>query len=56
MSTNFRFNRPQDLSLVAKPSLSVAVVIACKDGQKKLDLVLIRDINDCIKYCPSNYY
>jgi hypothetical protein len=23
---------------------------------KKLDLVLIRDINDCIKYCPSNYY
>ena len=40
MSTNFRFNRPQDLSLVAKPSLSVAVVIACKDGQEKLDLVL----------------
>jgi len=40
MSANFRFNRPQDLSLVAKPSLSVAVVIACKDGQEKLDLVL----------------
>ena len=40
MSTNFRFNRPQDISLVAKPSLSVAVVIACKDGQEKLDLVL----------------
>ena len=40
MSTNFRFNRPQNLALVSRPSLSVAVVIACKDGQEKLDLVL----------------
>ena len=40
MSTNFRFNRPQDLAPVKNPALSVAVVIACKDGQEKLDLVL----------------
>ncbi|MFM9151892.1 MAG: glycosyltransferase [Candidatus Planktophila sp.] len=36
----FRFTRPDDLTLVAKPKLSVAVVIACRDGQEKLDLVL----------------
>ena len=35
-----RFSRPQDLDLVARPKLSVAVVIACRDGQEKLDLVL----------------
>jgi GT2 family glycosyltransferase len=40
MSINFRFNRPEALAIVAKPTLSVAVVIACKDGQAKLDLVL----------------
>ena len=35
-----RFTRPHDLALVARPKLSVAVVIACRDGQEKLDLVL----------------
>ncbi len=36
----YRFARPNDLELVARPKLSVAVVIACRDGQEKLDLVL----------------
>jgi GT2 family glycosyltransferase len=36
----YRFTRPHDLRLVAKPNLSVAIVIACRDGQEKLDLVL----------------
>jgi GT2 family glycosyltransferase len=36
----YRFARPNDLDLVARPKLSVAVVIACRDGQEKLDLVL----------------
>jgi GT2 family glycosyltransferase len=36
----YRFTRPNDLVLVAKPKLSVAVVIACRDGQEKLDLLL----------------
>jgi len=36
----YRFSRPAGLSLVARPKLSVAVVIACRDGQEKLDLVL----------------
>jgi GT2 family glycosyltransferase len=36
----YRFTRPDDLALVAKPRLSVAVVIACRDGQEKLNLVL----------------
>jgi len=36
----YRFSRPDDLELVARPKLSVAVVIACRDGQEKLDLVL----------------
>ena len=36
----FRFSRPDDLELVSRPKLSVAVVIACRDGQEKLDLVL----------------
>ena len=40
MSTAYRFERPQDLELVAKPTLTVAVVIACRGGQEKLDLVL----------------
>jgi|GEM_PF-937804 len=38
--SSYRFARPHDLSLVARPKLSVAVVIACRDGQEKLDLVL----------------
>jgi GT2 family glycosyltransferase len=36
----YRFTRPDDLELVTRPKLSVAVVIACRDGQEKLDLVL----------------
>jgi GT2 family glycosyltransferase len=36
----YRFSRPDDLELIARPKLSVAVVIACRDGQEKLDLVL----------------
>ena len=36
----YRFARPQGLSLVSDPKLSVAIVIACRDGQEKLDLVL----------------
>lgn len=36
----YRFSRPDNLTLVTKPKLSVAVVIACRDGQEKLDLVL----------------
>lgn len=36
----YRFSRPDNLTLVGKPKLSVAVVIACRDGQEKLDLVL----------------
>ena len=36
----YRFARPDDLELVARPKLTVAVVIACRDGQEKLDLVL----------------
>ena len=40
MSTQFRFNRPEALAIVARPSLSVAVVIACRDGQEKLNLLL----------------
>lgn len=35
-----RFSRPQDLDLVVRPKLSVAAIIACRDGQEKLDLVL----------------
>jgi GT2 family glycosyltransferase len=36
----YRFARPKGLSLVSDPKLSVAIVIACRDGQEKLDLVL----------------
>ena len=36
----YRFSRPDDLELIGRPKLSVAVVIACRDGQEKLDLVL----------------
>jgi len=39
-SMPYRFSRPNDLELVMRPKLSVAVVIACRDGQEKLDLVL----------------
>lgn len=40
MSNAFRFSRLQDLEILESPKLSVAVVIACRDGQEKLDLVL----------------
>jgi hypothetical protein len=36
----YRFARPHGLPLVSAPKLSVAIVIACRDGQEKLDLVL----------------
>jgi GT2 family glycosyltransferase len=36
----FRFSRPHDLVITQKPKLSVGIVIACRDGQEKLDLVL----------------
>ena len=38
--TIYRFERPDDLEIVQKPKLSVAVVIACRGGQEKLDLTL----------------
>ena len=40
MSSAYRFTRPQDLEILDKPKLTVAIVIACRDGQEKLDLVL----------------
>jgi hypothetical protein len=40
MSKAYRFTRPQDLEILEKPKLTVAIVIACRDGQEKLDLVL----------------
>ena len=40
MSKVYRFNRPSDLQILERPKLSVAVVIACRGGQEKLDLVL----------------
>lgn len=40
MNQVYRFNRPSELEIVAKPKLTVAVVIACRGGQEKLDLVL----------------
>ena len=36
----FRFSRPHDLVIAQKPKLSVGIVIACRDGQDKLNLVL----------------
>ena len=40
MSNIYRFERPADLEILTKPTLSVAIVIACRGGQDKLDLVL----------------
>ncbi len=40
MSATFRYDRPKSLEIVKNPKLSVAVVIACRDGQSKLDLLL----------------
>ena len=39
-STVFRFERPDDLGILQKSKLSVAVVISCRGGQDKLDLTL----------------
>lgn len=36
----YRFERPEDLQILDKTKLSVAVVIACRGGQEKLDLTL----------------
>ena len=36
----FRFERPDDLEILQEADLSVAVVIACRGGQEKLDLTL----------------
>lgn len=36
----FRFTRPHDLTITLKPRLTVGIVIACRDGQDKLDLML----------------
>lgn len=36
----FRFERPDDLEILESTDLSVAVVIACRGGQDKLDLTL----------------
>ena len=40
MSSAYRFERPDHLEILTKPTLTVAVVIACRGGQEKLDLVL----------------
>lgn len=40
MANIYRFTRPNDLPIVSKPKLTVAIVIACREGQEKLDLVL----------------
>lgn len=40
MSSAYRFERPDNLEILTKPTLTVAVVIACRGGQEKLDLVL----------------
>jgi GT2 family glycosyltransferase len=40
MSTIYRFERPENLEIVARPKLTVAIVVACRGGQEKLDLVL----------------
>lgn len=36
----FRFERPRDLGLVKRPTLSVAIITACRDGQEKLNLLM----------------
>lgn len=40
MSSAFRFERPDDLAIIDKPTLTVAIVVACRGGQEKLDLLL----------------
>ena len=36
----YRFERPTNLPLVKSPTLSVAIITACRDGQEKLDLLM----------------
>lgn len=36
----YRFERPANLPLVKTPTLSVAIITACRDGQEKLDLLM----------------
>jgi len=36
----YRFERPDDLEILRETKFSVAVVIACRDGQEKLELTL----------------
>ncbi len=36
----FRFERPTGLTLVKAPTLSVAIITACRDGQEKLNLLM----------------
>jgi glycosyltransferase involved in cell wall biosynthesis len=38
--TIYRFERPDDLEILRTTKLTVAVVIACRGGQDKLDLTL----------------
>lgn len=40
MSSAYRFERPENLEIITRPKLTVAIVIACRGGQEKLDLVL----------------
>ncbi len=36
----FRFERPAGLEIVRQPKLTVAVIVACRGGQEKLDLLM----------------
>ena len=40
MSSVLKYDRPDFLPIVAKPTMSVAIIIACRGGQEKLDLTL----------------
>lgn len=40
MKSTYRFERPENLEIVESPKLSVAIILACRGGQDKLDLVL----------------
>ena len=36
----YRFERPAGLEIVRKPKLTAAVIVACRGGQGKLDLLM----------------
>ncbi len=40
MSGVYRFERDDNLEIIANPKLTVAIVVACRGGQEKLDLLL----------------